>query len=249
MLIATTFATATRISGADSVLQNLQKIGDDLSPILAFRDDIRCDFDFKASPLPIADHDRSGAGVFSRHHFTVHLQRKPPPMSWVDRGSRMPLRCRGSKFAEAAYGWGSELPGDGSQGAGQLSRRIRRDGRHQARYGDSGDQRTGLGRTHEAIGRPRARSGYLLPRSRRADERRLAYNRERALGSRDHGDASCTGPSNGATFHPRGRGADSRYDSVNEALDSASSAQAGTKAAPTRRCTAKTSECVVRSVG
>ena len=67
----------------------------------------------------------------------------------------MPLRWRGSKFAEAGYGWGSELPGDGSQGAGQLSRRVRRHGGPQARYGDSGDQRTGLVRTHEAIGSPR----------------------------------------------------------------------------------------------
>lgn len=63
-------------------------------------------------------------------------------------------RCRGSKFAEAGYGWGSELPGDGSQGAGQLSRRVRRHGGPQARCGDPGDQRTGLCRTPESDWRP-----------------------------------------------------------------------------------------------
>jgi hypothetical protein len=62
------------------------------------------------------------------------------------------------------------------------------------------------------------------------------------------GGAACTRPSNGAASRPRGRGADAGHDSVTNAFDNASSAQAGTKAAPTRRCTAKTSELVVRNV-
>lgn len=158
----------------------------------------------------------------------------------------MLLRCRGSKFAEAGCGWDSELPGDRSQGAGQLSRRVRRYGGPQARYGDSCDQRTGLGRTHEAIGSSGARPGYLLPRSYRADERWLAYHRQGTRGSGDHGGAARTRPSNGAASRPRGRAADAGHDSV-DALDSAGSAQAGTKATAARRCAAKTSERVVRN--
>lgn len=65
-------------------------------------------------------------------------------------------------------------------------------------------------------------------------------------GSRDHGGAARTGPtSNGAGQCPRGRGADCGHDSVTDAFDRASSTHAETKPPPTRRWSAKTSECVV----
>lgn len=48
--------------------------------------------------------------------------------------------------------------GSGKSGYCRIAKKICHclHGGHQARYGDSGDQRTGLGRTDEAIGSPRA---------------------------------------------------------------------------------------------
>ena len=70
----------------------------------------------QAAQAVISPHENQRVNVVGRQRFTDTV------------------RCRGSKFAEAGCGWGGGLPGDGSQGAGQLSRRLRRHGGPQARY-------------------------------------------------------------------------------------------------------------------